>query len=91
MNYRVNEIFFTLQGEGAHSGIPAVFVRFSGCNLKCPWCDTEFADFTEMSTEEIIRQINELYDVPNERRKMVVLTGGEPSLQVDTPLIDALH
>lgn len=44
-----------------------------------------------MSAEEIIRQINELYEVPNERRKMVVLTGGEPSLQVDAPLLDALH
>ncbi len=89
--YRVNEIFYTLQGEGAHSGIPAVFVRFSGCNLRCPWCDTEFADFTSMTAEEIVNEALNLYDIPNERRKMVVLTGGEPSLQVDTPLIDALH
>jgi organic radical activating enzyme len=89
--YRVNEIFYTLQGEGAHSGIPAVFVRFSGCNLRCPWCDTEFADFTEMSAEAIIAEAIDLYDLPNERRKMVVLTGGEPSLQVDKPLIDAFH
>ena len=89
--YRVNEIFFTLQGEGAHSGIPAVFVRFSGCNLRCPWCDTEFHDFTEMSADEIVSTMCELYDTPNERRKMCVLTGGEPSLQVDQPLIDALH
>lgn len=89
--YRVNEIFFTLQGEGAHSGIPAVFVRFSGCNLRCPWCDTDFADFTEMSAEEIIAEMQSLYDVPNERRKMCVLTGGEPSLQVDEKLIAALH
>ena len=89
--YRVNEIFFTLQGEGAHSGIPAVFVRFSGCNLRCPWCDTEFAEYTEMSAEAIIEEIKSLYDTPNERRKMCVLTGGEPSLQVDTPLIEALH
>lgn len=89
--YRVNEIFYTLQGEGAHSGIPAVFVRFSGCNLKCPWCDTEFTDFTETSAEQIVTEVQELYDLPNERRKMVVLTGGEPSLQVDKPLIDALH
>ena len=89
--YRVNEIFYTLQGEGAHSGIPAVFVRFSGCNLRCPWCDTEFASFTEMSAAQIVHEALDLYDVPNERRKMVVLTGGEPSLQVDKQLIEALH
>lgn len=89
--YRVNEIFFTLQGEGAHSGIPAVFVRFSGCNLRCPWCDTEFAEYTEMTAEQIVREMQELYDVPNERRKMCVLTGGEPGLQVDEELIDKLH
>lgn len=91
MNYRVNEIFYTLQGEGAHSGIPAVFIRFSGCNLRCPWCDTEFAEFREMDAEAIVAEALELYDVPNARRKMCVLTGGEPSLQVDKPLIDALH
>ena len=89
--YKVNEIFYTLQGEGAHSGIPAVFVRFSGCNLKCPWCDTEFAAYQEMSAEQIVASAIELYDIPNERRKMLVLTGGEPSLQVDKPLLDALH
>ena len=90
--YRVNEIFFTLQGEGAHSGIPAVFVRFSGCNLKCPWCDTEFAEYTEMSAEEIVATALDYYDADTEgRRKMCVLTGGEPSLQVDTTLIEALH
>ena len=89
--YRVNEIFYTLQGEGAHSGIPAVFVRFSGCNLRCPWCDTDFADGTMMSAEAIVEEVLALYDLPNERRKMVVLTGGEPSLQVDKPLVDALH
>ena len=89
--YKVNEIFFTLQGEGAHSGIPAVFVRFSGCNLRCPWCDTDFADYTEMSAEEIVAEMKALYDTPNERRKMCVLTGGEPSLQVDRELIEVLH
>ena len=89
--YKVNEIFFTLQGEGAHSGIPAVFVRFSGCNLRCPWCDTDFTDSTPMTAEQIVSTMLDLYDTPNERRKMCVLTGGEPSLQVDKPLIDALH
>ena len=89
--YKVNEIFYTLQGEGAHSGIPAVFVRFSGCNLRCPWCDTEFTSFTPMTAEEIVATALSLYDIPNERRRMLVLTGGEPSLQVDEPLIAALH
>ena len=72
-------------------GIPAVFVRFSGCNLRCPWCDTEFTDFTSMTAEDIVAAIHDLYDTPNKRRKMVVLTGGEPGLQVDKPLVDALH
>ena len=91
MNYRVNEIFYTLQGEGAHSGIPAVFVRFSGCNLRCPWCDTDFAEYHEMTAEQIVNEALSLYDIDNPRRKMCVLTGGEPSLQVDKELIDALH
>ena len=89
--YKVNEIFFTLQGEGAHSGIPAVFLRFSGCNLRCPWCDTDFAEYTEMTAEQIINEMLSLYDVPNERRKMCVLNGGEPNLQDDKAQIDALH
>ena len=89
--YKINEIFYTLQGEGAHSGIPAVFIRFSGCNLRCPWCDTEFTSHTDMTAEQIVAEALSLYDIPNERRRMVVLTGGEPSLQVDKPLIDALH
>lgn len=72
-------------------GIPAVFVRFSGCNLRCPWCDTEFTDFTSMTAEDIVAAIQDLYNTPNKRRKMVVLTGGEPGLQVDKPLVDALH
>lgn len=72
-------------------GIPAVFVRFSGCNLHCPWCDTEFTESTPMTAEEIVAEVQDLYDIPNERRKMVVLTGGEPGLQVDKALLDALH
>ena len=89
--YKVHEIFYTLQGEGAHSGIPAVFVRFSGCNLRCPWCDTEFEGYKEMTAEQIVSEIQNLYDIPNVRRKMCILTGGEPALQADKQLIDAIH
>lgn len=90
--YRVNEIFYTLQGEGAHSGIPAVFVRFSGCNLRCPWCDTEFASHREMTAAAIVSEALSLYSADTQgRRKMLVLTGGEPGLQVDKLLLEALH
>lgn len=89
--YKVHEIFYTLQGEGVHSGIPAVFVRFSGCNLRCPWCDTEFEGYKEMTAEQIVSEIQNLYDIPNVRRKMCILTGGEPTLQADKQLIDAIH
>ena len=90
--YKINEVFYTLQGEGAHSGIPAVFVRFSGCNLRCPWCDTEFTSFTPMTADEIVSTALSLYEADTQgRRRMMVLTGGEPSLQVDDALITALH
>jgi len=90
--YKINEVFYTLQGEGAHSGIPAVFVRFSGCNLRCPWCDTEFTSFTPMTADEIVSTALSLYEADTQgRRRMMVLTGGEPSLQVDDALIAALH
>ena len=49
--YRVNEIFYSLQGEGYYTGTPAVFLRFSGCNRACSFCDTDFAAFTEMTAE----------------------------------------
>lgn len=82
---RVNEIFYSLQGEGRNTGRAAVFVRFSGCNLKCAFCDTDFHAFKEMSDEEIVEAI-----APYPAR-FVVLTGGEPTLQVDEAFIDLLH
>ncbi|UNK78317.1 7-carboxy-7-deazaguanine synthase [Sphingopyxis granuli] len=107
MSYAVKEIFLTLQGEGARSGRRAVFCRFAGCNLwtgrevdrtkaVCRFCDTDFvgtdgtlggkyADAATLATA-IARSWGEARD-----RRYVVLTGGEPMLQVDRALIDALH
>ncbi len=85
--YRVNEIFYSLQGEGHHAGRAALFVRFSGCNLRCPFCDTSFDSYQEMSAPQIAEALGRLTD----RCKFVVLTGGEPSLQVDAELIALLH
>lgn len=90
MKYRINEIFHSLQGEGMNAGRAAVFVRFSGCNLRCPFCDTDFKAFKEMSASEIVTAIyDEVGDNP--LPSLCVLTGGEPTLQVDNSLIDALH
>ena len=54
---KVNEIFYSLQGEGFHTGTPAVFVRFAGCNLNCPFCDTDFASGIEMSEEDVVSEV----------------------------------
>ena len=86
MKYRINEIFYSLQGEGRNTGRAAVFVRFSGCNLRCPFCDTDFKEYTEMTADEILETIR-----PWKRCGFVVLTGGEPSLQTDDDLVEALH
>lgn len=87
--YRINEIFYSLQGEGHNTGRAAVFVRFAGCNRQCSFCDTDFSEYEEMSVQEIIERIKSL--IPHPSSVMIVLTGGEPSLQVDDKLIDALH
>jgi len=73
---RISEIFHSIQGEGLLLGVPSVFVRTSGCNLRCRWCDTPYASWNpegeEMTPEAILRQVK-AYDCPH-----VVLTGGEP-------------
>lgn len=83
--YKINEIFYSLQGEGYHTGAPAVFVRFSGCNLHCAFCDTQHQQGMMMSLQEIVDEVNN-YPVA----KLVVLTGGEPSLFIDENFVTEL-
>lgn len=82
---KVNEIFYSLQGEGFHTGTAAVFVRLSGCNLRCPFCDTDHTNGVEM-TEEEIAEATKKYPAT-----LVVITGGEPSLFLTHTLVDTLH
>ena len=81
MSIVVNEIFYSIQGESTHGGRPCVFVRLTGCNLRCSYCDTQYAyeDGREMKIEQIMEIING-YGCP-----LVEITGGEPLLQAETP------
>jgi 7-carboxy-7-deazaguanine synthase len=89
--YLVKEMFGpTLQGEGAHAGRPCVFLRLAACNLACTWCDTDFAPegAERFDAAQIVERLRAL-DTHGSR--MVVVTGGEPTLQWDAPLSAALH
>src|SRR5215207_4221783 len=107
VSYAVKEVFLTLQGEGAHAGRRAVFCRFTGCNLwsgqeadredaQCRFCDTDFVgmDGTRggryAAADDLAAVIEDEWG-QNKEGRWVVLTGGEPLLQVDAALIDALH
>jgi 7-carboxy-7-deazaguanine synthase (Cx14CxxC type) len=107
VTYSIKEIFYTLQGEGAHAGRPAVFCRFSGCNLwtgreqdrasaVCQFCDTDFVGTDGerggkfATAQALAAEIDSLWP-PGHGHKYVVFTGGEPLLQLDTPLIEAMH
>ena len=105
--YTIKEIYYTLQGEGFHTGRPAVFIRFSGCNLWsglekdrkdaiCYWCDTDFVGtnginggkYTALEIKDIV---SKLWPINECAKPYVVLTGGEPLLQVNENLINKLH
>ena len=90
---RVNDIFYSLQGEGRHTGRAAVFVRFAGCNLRCAFCDTEFDSYREMTAEEVIAEISSYLPASSTPGALpiIVLTGGEPTLQADEAFVDLLH
>lgn len=106
MSYAVKEIFLTLQGEGVHAGRRAVFLRFSGCNLWtgreedrasaiCQFCDTDFIGVDgenggRYGAEALAAKVAALWGAGTDNR-YVVITGGEPMLQVDDGIVDALH
>ena len=81
---RINEIFYSLQGEGHFTGVPSIFIRFAGCNLKCPFCDTQHEPYEEMSMQDIIDRIKGFVGWH------VVFTGGEPSLQLTADICHQL-
>lgn len=105
--YKVKEVFYTLQGEGAHSGRPAVFCRFSGCNLWsgreedrhkaiCQFCDTDFwgtdgENGGSYEAQELSELVAQIWGNPSVGKPYIVCTGGEPLLQLDEPLIEAFH
>ena len=82
--YRVNEIFYSLQGEGYYTGTPAVFLRFSGCNRRCSFCDTDHFAGTDMTAAQIVAAVAAF---PS---RHLVITGGEPALQLDSDLLRAI-
>lgn len=107
MTYSVKEAFYSLQGEGAHTGRPALFCRFTGCNLWsgresdratsiCRFCDTDFIGTDgqnggKFKTEHVLAEhLLALWPADQEHR-YVIFTGGEPLLQLDKPLIEAMH
>jgi len=84
---KINEIFYSIQGEGKWSGLPNIFIRTTGCNLRCSFCDTKYAydDGKEMKIDEIIK------DISKYPCKYICVTGGEPLFQNDVPkLLDSL-
>ncbi len=106
-NYKVKEIYFTIQGEGFHTGRPAVFCRFTGCNLWngkeedrasaiCDFCDTDFVDMNGIHggkylSGSLANKVKSLWPNATSGAPYVVCTGGEPLLQLDAQLVEAFH
>jgi len=82
----ITEIFKSIQGEGTRAGLPCIFVRLTGCNLRCTWCDTAYAFYggTKTSVAEVMEKVNELAGEAPWRVSLVEITGGEPLLQPET-------
>ena len=85
MQYPIVEIFHSVQGEGYHSGVSSIFVRFGRCNLKCTWCDTDFDEYENKDLIELIGEIEKF------ACKNIIFTGGEPALQDLEPIINELR
>lgn len=81
---KVNEIFYSLQGEGYYTGTPAVFLRLSGCNMACSFCDTQHQEGVEMTDEDIVKEVLKY------PARHIVITGGEPTMQLTASLTNAL-
>jgi 7-carboxy-7-deazaguanine synthase len=86
---QITEIFKSIQGEGTRAGLPCIFVRLTGCNLRCTWCDTAYAfqGGTKRSVEEVLAQVGALAGDSALRVSLVEITGGEPLLQPETPAL----
>ena len=85
----ITEIFKSIQGEGTRAGLPCIFVRLTGCNLRCTWCDTAYAFHggTKRSVEEVLAKVDGLARSGAVRVPLVEITGGEPLLQPETPAL----
>lgn len=90
--YAVKDVYKTFQGEGRWTGRRAVFVRFSGCNLACPWCDTDFTGRAKYTLDGLCSRINTVNNADGKPpADMIVFTGGEPALQLDVRLVQTLQ
>ncbi|PIT11069.1 radical SAM protein [Snodgrassella alvi] len=79
--FNIVEIFESLQGEGYNTGMPAIFIRLAACNLKCPWCDTDFMRYQSMSLQHILDIVQQY------QSKNIIITGGEPTIHKKLPLL----